>query len=146
MTTPRIRVLALAVCVERGRILVERGIDTVKDHRFYRAIGGGVDFGEHAADAAIREWREELDVTLESLRPLGVLENIFTYEGRPGHEVVFAYSARVAEAWIHETESFERVEASGLRHEVVWVPLAELRAGGPPLYPPGLVELLDGVA
>jgi ADP-ribose pyrophosphatase YjhB (NUDIX family) len=140
--TGRIRVLAVAVCVDGGRVLVERGYERAGDRRFYRAIGGGVEFGERAADALVREWREELDLTLADVRLLGVVENLFTYEGVQGHEVVFVYLGRVVESWVYARDAFERTEADGLCHEAVWVPIADLAAGDVPLYPNGIVPLL----
>lgn len=140
---PRIRTLAVAVCVDGDRALVERGHDRVAGRSYYRAIGGGVEFGERAAEAVAREWREELGLTLAELRPLGVLESLFSYEGRPGHEIVFAYRARVLEARAYAQDAFTRVDPSGLRHEAVWVPLDVLRQGAVPLYPAGLTALLE---
>ena len=139
---PRIRVLAVAVCVARGRVLVERGHERTTGRHFYRAIGGGIELGERATEALAREWREEYDLTLADVRVLGVVENLFTYEGRPGHEIVFVHVARVVEPWVHERDAFETTEADGLRHEAVWVPLAELEAGDVPLYPEGILDML----
>jgi ADP-ribose pyrophosphatase YjhB (NUDIX family) len=140
---PRIRTLAVAVCVDGDRALVERGHDVVAGQSYYRAIGGGVEFGERAAEAVTREWREELGLTLAELRPLGVLESLFCYEGRPGHEIVFAYRARVVEARVYAQDAFASVDPSGLRHEAVWIPLDTLRQGPVPLHPEGLAALLD---
>src|SRR5215207_4865138 len=95
--TDTIRTVALAVCQHRGRVLVERGYDRVRDEHFLRAIGGGVELGERAVDALAREWREELGLELEAPTLLGVIENLFTSNGRAGHEVVFVYSARLAD-------------------------------------------------
>jgi ADP-ribose pyrophosphatase YjhB (NUDIX family) len=140
---PQIRTLAVAVCMDGDRALVECGRDRVAGRSYYRAIGGGVEFGERAAEAVAREWREELGLTLTELRPLGVLENLFSYEGRPGHEIVFAYRGRVVEARAYAQDAFTSVDPSGLRHEAVWVPLDALRQGTVPLYPDGLTALLD---
>ena len=139
----RIRTLAVAVCRRGDAILVEHGEDRVTGARFYRAIGGGVEFGERAADAARREWREELSLALDApLLLLGVLENVFTYEGRPGHEVVFAFEATIAEAWPYEREGFTVVDGTGLRHEASWVTRDGLRREARPLYPDGLADLV----
>jgi ADP-ribose pyrophosphatase YjhB (NUDIX family) len=137
-----IRALAVAVPVARGRVLVERGHERATGRRFYRAIGGGIEFGERAIEALEREWREEYDLTLADVRLLGVAENFFTYEGRPGHEIVFVHAARVVEPWVHERDAFETTEPDGLRHEAVWVPFGELASGGVPLHPEGILAML----
>lgn len=140
-----IRAKAVAVCRHQGRVLVERGYDRVADSRFYRAIGGHIDFGERAADTVRREWREEYGLTLEDPRLLGVVENVFTYEGRPGHEIVFAFEVRVAEREVYGREEVVGVDPDGRRHEAVWVALDPLAADGAiPLSPNGLLALLRG--
>lgn len=137
-----IRVKAVAVCRHQGRVLVERGYDGVAGSRFYRPIGGHVDFGERAADAVAREWDEEYGLALEEVRLLGVVENVFTYEGRPGHEVVFVFDARIADAEVYARDEVVGVDTDGKRHEAVWVPLAELAEGAIPLSPDGVLALL----
>jgi ADP-ribose pyrophosphatase YjhB (NUDIX family) len=143
--TDTIRTVALAVCSHRGRILVERGYDHVLGEHFLRAIGGGVEFGERAVDALAREWREELGLELEAPALLGVIENLFTSNGRAGHEVVFVFTARVADAWVYERDELVSTEPDGQRHEALWVPLEELRRGRVPFKPAGLLDLLQSL-
>lgn len=123
-------------------MLVERGQDPVDGTRFYRAIGGHIDLGERAARTVAREWSEEYGLTLADVRLLGVLENLFTYAGRPGHEVVFAFQARVVEPHVYEVDEFEGIDPEGRRHQAVWISLHDLATGGIPLAPAGLLELL----
>lgn len=138
-----IRAKAVAVCRHDGRVLVERGYDRVADSRFYRAIGGHIDFGERAAQTVVREWREEYGLTLEDPRLLGVVENLFTYEGRPGHEIVFAFEGRVAEREVYGRDEVVGVDPDGKRHEAAWIALDDLAADGAiPLSPNGLLALL----
>lgn len=137
-----IRAKAVAVCRNAGRVLVERGYDRAAESRFYRAIGGHVDFGERAAQTVAREWNEEYGLTLRDVRLLGVLENVFTYEGRPGHEIVFAFEARVVEPEVYQRDELEGMDPDGRRHEAVWVALDDLATGDIPLSPAGLLDLL----
>lgn len=137
-----IRAKAVAVCLHQGRVLVERGYDRVAGSRFYRPIGGHIDFGERAADAVAREWDEEYGLALADVRLLGVLENLFTYEGRPGHEIVFVFQARVADSGVYARDELVAVDTDGKPHEAVWIPLAELAHGDVPLSPDGLLALL----
>lgn len=116
---PAIRVLAVALCAADGRVLVERGIERSTGRQFFRAIGGAIEFGERAADALVREWREELALTLTDVRVLGTHENHFTYEGTAGREIVLVHTARIVEPWPYTVDAFEHVERNGLRHEAV---------------------------
>jgi 8-oxo-dGTP pyrophosphatase MutT (NUDIX family) len=79
------------------RLLVYEGYDSVKDERFYRPLGGGIEFGELGAEAVAREVREELGATVSDVRFLGVLESVFTYAGEPGHELVLMYEVALAD-------------------------------------------------
>ena len=137
-----IRTVALAICRDGDRILVERGYDAVRDEHFLRPIGGGVEFGERAVDALTREWREELGLELEEPTLLGVIESLFTYNGRAGHEVAFVFSARLADQSVCERDEVVATEPDGLRHVAVWVPIDELRHGPTPLKPAALLDLL----
>jgi 8-oxo-dGTP pyrophosphatase MutT (NUDIX family) len=142
MAKTRIRTLAVCVLRDADRILLEHGYDRVTKVAFYRAIGGGLDFGERAEEAARREWMEELGVELSDLRLLGVIENIFVYEARQRHEIVFVFTGRVPEAVRHATEPLEVVEGDGERHPATWLSLKELEAGAVPVYPVGLLALV----
>ena len=137
-----IRAKAVCVCRHDDCILVGPGVDSVKGETFFGPLGGGVEFGEPATDAVRREMREELGVELEDVNLLGVLENIFTYEGEPGHEMVFVFEARLADESLYDRELLTGEESNGQRFEAIWVPVRRFAPGGPPLYPHGLYELL----
>lgn len=131
----------VAICVFRNgeRILAARGRDSVTGSRFYRPLGGSVEFGETAVDAIRREIREELGQEISHPIQLGVLENIFVYEGRQCHEIVFVFDARFHDQRLYAEESIRFTEA-GWDGDAVWVP-----AGGTndrKLVPDGLTALL----
>jgi ADP-ribose pyrophosphatase YjhB (NUDIX family) len=133
-----------AVCVpRRGReILVSAAADSVKGETFYCPLGGGIEFGERADAAVRREIREELGAELAETRLLGVVENLFTYEGRPGHEIVFVFLGRLADASLYERDELRWTESDGTQWNARWHPLDFFGPGGPPLYPDGLIDLL----
>jgi 8-oxo-dGTP pyrophosphatase MutT (NUDIX family) len=142
--TPVIRPIALAA-IRRGEdILVFEGRDETKGQTFYRPLGGGIEFGEPAAEAVRRELREELAVELSNVELLGVLENIFTAFGRTGHEVVFVFSADAEERSMYARDHVGRVHDEG--SPVTWQPLDRFITGKVPLYPTGLVDLLSGMS
>ena len=76
-----IRVLALGMIIDGDRIFISEGYDPVKQQTFYRAMGGGVDFGETSRDALQREFQEEIQAELTNIRYLGCLENLFVFNG-----------------------------------------------------------------
>lgn len=138
------QIAALALCVfrrEDGALLVAYGYDTVKEQAFYRPLGGHIEFGERAAAAARREIKEELGAAVDGLRLLGVVENLFTFRGEPGHELVWLYDARLVDEALYEREVIVADEG-GSPFEAHWVALEDFVAGKVPLYPDGLLELL----
>lgn len=138
----RIHVLALAVLLWRDHLLCAEGFDTVKQQTFFRPLGGGVEFGERAEEAAVRELHEELGMAVEVRETLGIAENLFTYQGRHGHEVVFEYVCVPAPG--HEPANLDPLVAveGEVRFVARWLPLAEVLAGTHRVYPDGLGDRL----
>jgi 8-oxo-dGTP pyrophosphatase MutT (NUDIX family) len=142
MTKSRIRILALCVFRHRGRILVACLHDPGDDQDFYRPIGGGVKFGESAAKAMLREIDEELGTPVEGMILLGVLENRFTYDGKPGHEILFIFDAMFSDQKLYQLKHVPAREGAGRSIRTRWIdPNKKKRKI--PLFPEGLRELLQ---
>jgi len=135
-----IRVIAVCVFRNGDRILVAEGVDDVKRERFARPLGGAVEQGETASQAVVREIREELRQNAIDLRLLGVLENIFEYQGKPAHEVVFVYDGRLEDASCYDVPELPMYEA-GWSSPASWRAL-DAFGGDCRLVPEGLSELL----
>lgn len=135
-----IRCISVGLPVRSGHVLVLDGSDRVKNESFHRAIGGGIEFGETAEEALRREFAEELGVTLTDVRLLDVVENIFDYEGHPGHEIAFVYS--VASPQLDVIPLTARLHVLDEGSPVGWILLA---AADRPLYPEGVDRLLQAM-
>lgn len=132
----KIRPLALAIIWnEKGQLLLHEGWDSVKNETFYRPLGGGIEFGEQGSDALIREFKEEISEEIEVIKFLGLSENIFTYEGRPGHEIVLLYKAKILAP---VKENYSIVESGRVVGQAVWRSLAEIQERGLNIYPLGI--------
>jgi len=134
------RAVALALIRRDEEILVERGYDTAKTEMFYRLLGGTIEFGELGADAVRRELREELGIEIEVGPRIATIENIFTWEGKPWHEIALVYDCAPGDADLPEGEW--KVPEGGVTHEVCWKRPSDFGAGGERLYPEELLELL----
>lgn len=147
MDVERIRPIAICVFRRGEDILVGEGYDRVKDETFYRPLGGAIEFGESSRDGIVREIREELGAEITGLEYLATIENVFTCDGTPGHEIVMVYQAAFADERFYRAESItgqEHDETGPLwEFTAIWKPLDYFRAGTAPLYPESLLELLD---
>ena len=140
----RDRIRPIAIVVFRrddGCILAAPGFDSVKQQRFYRPLGGEIEFGELAEDAARREIFEEVGAEIDGLRLLSVFENIFTFLGARGHELVFAYEATFKDAKYTQTDVVV-CDEGGNAFEAHWVPMDVFVRGEAPLYPDELLGAL----
>ncbi len=142
MREKKIRPVAICVCRKGNRILVAEYQDTRKNQTFYRPLGGTIEFGERGEETVRREFREEIAAELTEVRYLGTLENIYTYEGRGGHEIVLVYAGSLADIKVYEKETLQGDEF-GQPFKVAWKRLNEFGPGKPPVYPDGLLELLE---
>lgn len=136
----RIRPMALCVFRHKGRILVARGRDSSNGASFYRPLGGGIDFGETGAEAIVREIDEELGAAIGAPRYLGALESIFSYRGKPRHELLLIFDADFLDREIYQRERI--VAQEGERRIIArWLAPAEMHDA--PLVPEGLTDLLQ---
>jgi ADP-ribose pyrophosphatase YjhB (NUDIX family) len=138
-----IRPIAIGIFRRADSILVGHGRDALKDQRYCRPPGGAIEFGERAADALRREIREEVHVEIAEPRLLGVLETTFQLEGLPKHELVFVFEATFKDDGLYQLAELPLYEA-GWDGRLTWETIGTLRDGPIPLYPEGLIGLLNG--
>jgi 8-oxo-dGTP pyrophosphatase MutT (NUDIX family) len=130
----KIRILALAVLQRQdGRILLEKGKDTVKNEVFYRPMGGGVEFGERGEETLIREFYEEIGKSIGIEGFLGTVENIFEWQGKPGHQIILFYKCKFLNLEDYKIEHIPRVD--GNPSHSYWKSVAEIEAEQALLHP-----------
>ena len=141
MLPEKIRPIAVCVFRDRDRILVAEGKDSRKNQVFYRPLGGTIEFGEHGEETVRRELKEEIGAEVVNVQYLGMLENIFVYEGRRGHEIVLVYTGRFVNQSLYELEVIEGNEF-GHKFNAVWKRFGDFNPDKSPIYPDGLLDLL----
>ncbi len=150
LPTPPSRIRPIALCLFRhqGRILVGNGFDAVNGIPYCRPLGGGIEFGERGQEAIVREIREELGAEIEQVEQLGLLENLFTCDGRPGHEIVLLFDATFTDRSLYDRPVLHGYEEGAAQETFTaeWKTLDELEAGPTRLVPEGLLEFLRGLA
>jgi 8-oxo-dGTP pyrophosphatase MutT (NUDIX family) len=141
---PPIQTTVLGILERDGEYLLQRLTDPGAGD-FYRPIGGGIEFGEESGAALEREFREELDVEINAGPTLGTIENRFTWDAEPDHELVVLREATFEDGSLYEREAFSGIDAGGaVEYDAGWFDLGTVQDGPEPLYPEGLVALLDG--
>lgn len=136
-----IRVLALGLIKDGDRTFISEGYDPVKQQTFYRAMGGGVDFGETSRDALQREFQEEIQAELTNIRYLGCLENLFTFNGKQGHEILQIYQCDFVDHKFYQLEQL--IFNEGQRQKkALWVDIKRFNSGELKLVPGEFLEYL----
>ncbi len=136
----RIRPLALGIIRRGDALLVFEARDDFKDETYYRPLGGGIEFGESSKEALAREFAEELGAEIRVGNRIGVLENVFTWQNRPGHEIAFLHEAEFVDAGFYRRDEMKILDDPATAR---WVDVAEFHEGRKILYPYGLTELLS---
>lgn len=137
------RILALGLIKNKnGQILLQKALDPQKNHVFYRPLGGRVDFQELASDALKREILEELGLVVLVNKLLGTLENIFEFNGTPGHEIIFLFECVFENESYNSRESIDFVELKHKGRKAVWRSPFQIKVEGAKLYPLGLENFI----
>lgn len=79
---------------DQGRLLLtKRGQGAKNERGFWEIPGGGVEFNETRADAAVREVKEELGVDIEVVDELQTIDHLIPADGQ--HWVTTSFIGRV---------------------------------------------------
>ena len=132
------RYRAAAIIVEKGCVLLATN-DKVD---YYYSVGGGVQMGEKAEDAVIREVFEETGVHYEIDRLAVIHENFFTdssefFKDLNCHEIALYFLMKPKGNQDLNSDSYTQ----GIRENMVWIPIDEL--DNYTVYPTFLKEYLS---
>ena len=134
-----IRPIVLGLAIRDGKLLVSEGYDSKKDSHFYRCLGGGIEFQETSEEALKREFMEEIGIEINVKNLLGVAENIFTYEGKKGHELVFMYEIEIPEKLYKEKYIQDEDGDIG---EAIWVDINDFKNRSKIIYPEDIFKYI----
>ena len=123
----RQRVAAYAVVVRDGHVLLSRLAPYLSAVEAWTLPGGGIDFGEHPADAVVREVHEETGLALTVGRPILIdsARKHATISDTDMHSVRLVY-----DGWVPaDSPEPHVVEVDGSTVDARWVPLADVLSG-----------------
>lgn len=138
----KIRVIALGLVQDGDRLFVAEGYDAVKQDHFYRALGGGVEFGETSQAALQREFQEEIQAELTDITYLGCLENLFTYNGQPGHELIQLYRCQFRDRSLYDRNEMLFRDGTEDWIKGLWISRDRCLSGELHLVPPACLTYL----
>ena len=134
-----IRPVVLGVLTRNNKLLVSEGYDKVKDQYFYRCLGGGIEFGEKSEEALKREFQEEIEKDIIVKDFLGITENIFTFNGKKGHEIVLFYSIDIDDKDYQEEYIMDE---DGEEDKAIWVDIDLLKRKEKIIYPEKIFDYI----
>lgn len=131
----RMRLRAAAVIERAGQVLLHRA----EGDAFWALPGGGIEPGESAGEALVREMQEELGLVVAPGALVCVVENFFTYQGMAYHETGLQVQPQPGGLLDQSPGPYEGVEGRR-RLEFAWFDRTAL--AGLDLKPPFLREAL----
>ena len=147
MVFPNVRPIAVCIIRNGPRFLVEYYEWPTPDDKFYRPLGGEIEYGEYGENAVKREFREEIFAEIKNVRYLGTIENIFEVQDETGHEIVLIYEADFADQLMYSKDVIEGFDGIETPRKVLayWKTLEDIDEEGLPLYPDRLREFLEEI-
>ncbi len=135
-----IRPIVLGIAKKENKILVSKGYDEVKDEVFYRSIGGGIEFLEDSKEALKREFKEELNIDICVGEFLGIVENIFIYNGKNAHELILFYNVKIKDK--DYKEKYHIID-DNCETDAMWIDINKFKNKELKIYPEQVFKYLD---
>ncbi|MSR71341.1 MAG: NUDIX domain-containing protein [Candidatus Taylorbacteria bacterium] len=122
---------AMCLFVHDGKVLLQAP-QTLKPNKaginFYRPVGGHIEYLETSEQCIKREIQEELCTQVLNLTFLEAIENIFEYNDRKVHEIVFLYKGDLENKDLYKKEKIHIVEKD-YEFDAVWIEIEKILNG-----------------
>jgi len=141
----KIRSKVIGLAKHENYLLVCEVLDDHGKLKGWCPIGGGIEFGETAEVALMREIHEELKCRAIITGEPTVCENIFEHHDSKGHEIIFAFPIKFEDKEIYMKKRFLIYEDRGSSHWVEWVPIERFEKGEAVLFPSILLDKISKI-
>ena len=130
----QVRPISISIIRNNNKILVYERKDDITGEKFYRLVGGCIEFGEKSEDALIREFKEELDLEINDIKLLSIFESLFVFNEKKLHEIVFLFDSKFVEQQTYEKESINGLEGERA-FNAIWMDISDFTDNGCVIYP-----------
>ncbi len=138
----KIRGKVIGLAKHEGCLLVFEVLDDDGILKGWCPIGGGIEFGETAEKALMREIFEELNCSAKITGKALTCENIYEHHGSIGHEIIFAFPIKFQNEEIYKKKRFQIYESGGSSHWVEWIQIESFLNKEKVLYPSILLDTI----
>jgi 8-oxo-dGTP pyrophosphatase MutT (NUDIX family) len=128
-------VKAICLITNGEKVLAGKFRDDSKNQDFYRVLGGSLNFGETSEQGVKREIKEEIGCNIENLEFVDIVESIFTYNGKKGHQIMFLYRGDLSDENIYKKNIIHVVDPEGYEFDAEWVFIKDILENRAILYP-----------
>ena len=137
----RVRPIAISIIRNNDKILVYERQDDITGEKFYRLVGGCIEFGESSNIALKREFEEELSLNIKNTKLISIFESIFTFNSKEMHEIVFLYESEFADSSIYNKDIINGLEGDRA-FNAIWILVDDFLKKKYKIYPEEIVDYL----
>ena len=138
----RVRPIAISIIRNNDKILVYERQDDITGEKFYRLVGGCIEFGESSNIALKREFEEELSLDIKNTKLISIFESIFTFNSKEMHEIVFLYESEFADSSIYNKDIINGLEGDRA-FNAIWILVDDFLKKKHKIYPEEIVDYLQ---
>ena len=137
----KIRPIAISIIRNNDKMLVYERQDDITGEKFYRLVGGCIEFGESSNTALKREFEEELSLDIKNTKLISIFESIFTFNSKRMHEIVFLYESEFVDSSIYNKDIINGLEGDR-PFNAIWILVANFLNKKHKIYPEEIIDYL----
>ena len=137
----QIRPIAISIVRNNDKILAYERQNDFSKEKFYRLVGGCIEFGETSKTALKREFQEELSLNLSNIKLITSFESIFQFNNNKMHEIVYLFDSEFSNKDIYNENIIKGIEGER-PFDALWVPISDFTSKKKRIYPQEILHYL----